>query len=191
MKLKHILVILGPPGSGKGTQGKLIAPILNYGYLSVGQFLREYSKKDTELARTIKEIIDAGKILPDSIFIQVFGEILQKIKDEEGVVFDGFPRDMDQVPLLEEMIRDLGIADVKVLFIDVPKEKLIERITHREIEGRADDDPKVIATRFDEYQKKSEPINKYFDKQGELVRINGDQGIEEVHNEIKSKLGIQ
>lgn len=191
MKIQHILVILGPPGSGKGTQGKMIAPLLGYDYLSVGQFLREYSKRDTELARQIKETIDAGRIIPDSLFLQIFGEILQKIKDADGVVFDGFPRDMEQVPILEEMAKDLGISDVKVILIEVPKDRLIERLTHREgKEGRVDDDPTVIATRFDEYRRKSAPINEYFRKLNELITINGDQGIDYVHKDIREALGV-
>lgn len=189
--LQHILVILGPPGSGKGTQGKLLAPILNYTYVSMGQYLREYAKKDTPLAAQIKQSIDSGHIIPDDLFEQIFPEVRGRIENSDGVIFDGFPRDTAQLPVLEKLVSDFNIPDIKAVFIDVPKEKLIARIHAREkSEDRADDDPEIISTRFDEYMTKSLPAIEYFEKKHKLIKVNGDQSIESTHKEILEKLNI-
>ena len=184
-------LLFGYPGSGKGTQGKLLAPILNYAYLSMGQFLREYSKHDNALARKIKDTIDGGHMIDQETFLEILDEVKVLISHSPGVIFDGFPRRMDQVPILEQIIKENNNPDVKAILIDVPKEKLLERITQRGKEGRADDSPEVIETRFKQYGEKSAPINDYFAQKGLLITINGDQPVEAVHQEILNKLGLK
>lgn len=190
--LQHILIVLGPPGSGKGTQGKMLALILNYSYLSMGQYLRAYALRDTDLAKRIKQSIDSGHIISDELFDQVFPEVKSTIRNSNGIIFDGFPRDEAQVPILENLISELNVKDIKVVFLDVPKEKLLSRLHKREkSEDRADDSPEVIGTRFDEYMHKSLPVIEYFEKKGWLIRVNGDQSIEATHDEIVKKLGLE
>lgn len=190
MELKKIVVILGPPGSGKGTQGKLLAPILNFAYLSMGQFLREYGELDRPMSRKIKDMIDGGNMITTEMLKEIFDDVLLRIKDSKGVVFDGFPRKLDQVPFFEKIVEDNGIQDVKVISLEVPEEKLLQRIHGRD-QGRADDDPSIIKTRFDLYQEKTLPINDYFEKKGLLIKVNGDQPVEDVHKEILNKLGLK
>jgi adenylate kinase len=193
MKIQNVIVILGPPGSGKGTQGKMLAAFLNYNYLSMGQYLRQYTTKDTELAKKIKETIDSGLIIRDEWMVQIFREAIDSLPQAKGIVLDGFPRDIGQAPILEEFMRMHETKSLKVLFLDVDKEDLIKRIGQREksaVVTRADDDPKIISTRFEEYKNKTFPLKKYFEDKGILIAINGNQSIEETHDEILKKLGL-
>jgi adenylate kinase len=189
MKIKNILILIGPPGSGKGTQGKLLAPVLGYNYLSMGSTLRSYATANTPAAKEVKELIDAGRIIPDTMIKKIFNDAVKSLPQSEGLILDGFPRDIDQVHILDEAFAKYGTQKVKVLFIDVPKAHVIARLTKREgIESRADDDPQVIETRFEEYDRKTHPLLEYFQKQHRLVHINGDQAIEKVHAEILKAL---
>ncbi|HYE22438.1 MAG TPA: adenylate kinase [Verrucomicrobiae bacterium] len=192
MVIENVIIILGPPGSGKGTQGKLLVPVLNYSYVSMGQVLRKYASEGTELGLRIKEVIDGGRIIPDEWIRVIFHEVMMSLPETQGVILDGFPRDLMQAPLLEEGVKDFGIQNIKVLFIEVPEEKLITRLTARQSTGekRADDDPKIFRTRFEEYRTKTYPLKEYFKKRNELIEINGDQSVEDVHKEILSKLKI-
>jgi adenylate kinase len=188
MKIKNFLILIGPPGSGKGTQGKLLAPILDYNYLSLGQTLREISRrKHDERANQIKKLINKGMIIPDEMINNIVLETIKNLPREEGVILDGFPRDIEQVSILDEAIAKFNVDRVKAIFIDVPKIKLLQRLKLRQ-DARADDDPEVIETRFKEYDKKTHPILDYFDKQHKLLKVNGDQTVEEVHADILKKL---
>src|SRR4051812_13903628 len=184
MEIKNILVILGPPGSGKGTQGKLLAPILNYEYVSMGQVLRNYVQKGNELGAKVKTMIDAGQIIPDEWIRVIFHEVLLELPENtHGVILDGLPRDMSQEPILEEGCKQYGVENIKVVFIEVPEEKLRERLKLRGEDGsnRADDNPVVFDTRFAEYKNKTYPLKEFFEKRNQLVLINGDQSIEDTH----------
>ncbi|MBI2607770.1 MAG: nucleoside monophosphate kinase [Candidatus Doudnabacteria bacterium] len=195
MKLKKIILLMGAPGSGKGTQSKLLSKVLGFGYFSTGELSREYAKQDNRLGREIKVIVDKGVILPIDIIRQIFVKKLESLTSEEGLILDGYPRTLDQVELLNELMSKYTVMDIVVLFLNVDRDQLHKRLSKR-IEGegahgrRADDDPKIIMTRFDEYQKKTAPVKDYYQKNGKLIIINGDQPIEAVHQEILEKLGI-
>jgi adenylate kinase len=189
MKIKNLLILIGPPGSGKGTQGKLLAPILEYNYLSLGQTLRQYSAGDSPHAAEIKKIIDSGLIIPDAAIKKIFFDAVKILPKAKGLILDGFPRDIDQVNILDEAILKYKIEKVKAIFIDVPKNNIMQRLLKREgIEARSYDNPEVIETRFREYDEKTYPMVKYFEQQHRLIRINGDQTVENVHAEIIRKL---
>ncbi|HYC79689.1 MAG TPA: nucleoside monophosphate kinase [Candidatus Binatia bacterium] len=189
MKIKNLLILIGPPGSGKGTQGKLLSPILEFNYLSLGQTLRQYAKQKTPEAKEIKKLINAGHIIPDATIKRIFFEAIKTLPKAKGLILDGFPRDIDQVNILDEAIGKYKVHRLKAIFIDVPKVKVLQRLQKREdTESRADDNPEVIETRFQEYDEKTYPLVKYFEKQHRLIRIHGDQTIENVHAEIVRKL---
>jgi adenylate kinase len=193
MNIENVIIVLGPPGSGKGTQGKLLAPILNYNYLSMGQYLREFSNRETALASMVRETINSGHIIKDTWMPEIFEEAIESMPKADGIILDGFPRDLGQAPVLEKFLADHQAKSLKVLFIDVSKEDLILRINQREkdsSEKRADDDPSIISTRFAEYEKKTFPLHKYFEDKGVLISINGNQPIESTHKEIMEKLGL-
>lgn len=189
MIIKNVLVLIGPPGSGKGTQGKMLAAKLNYNYLSMGQAIREYTKTKTERAQEIKKIIDGGHFIPNEWIRELFFEKIKALPKAAGLILDGFPRDFHQSPILDEMIEKYHVDGVRAIFIDVPKIKIIERLKIRETtEARADDDPNVIETRFHEYDEKTFPLVSYFEHKHKLISINGDQSVEKVQEEILRKL---
>lgn len=216
MALKKIIIVLGPPGSGKGTQSKMLAEELDFIHLSTGEILREKAKEDSDLGRQIKNTIDKGIIVTDDIIRAVFVEKLESV-EKQGVILDGYPRTVGQVKILEETMAKYNIFNLKVVFLQVDKEKLLKRITGRKTcslcqemykEGmpeydkgvcskcggllivRADDDPSVVGKRFDEYNQKTAEVKDYYEQSGSLIAINGDQSIEAVHQEISDKLKL-
>lgn len=190
MKIKNLILLIGPPGSGKGTQGQLLAPLLGYNYLSMGQTLRNITKQDTPQAQQIKTLIDAGHIIPDDMIRDIFHSTVQALPPAEGLILDGFPRDVHQVNILNELLNAHQVENVRAVFIDVPKIKVIDRIKQRaRLENRADDDPEIIHTRFLEYDEKTHPLVDYFERHHWLARVDGDQPIEKVHEVIMRKLG--
>lgn len=185
MKIKNLIILIGPPGSGKGTQGKLLAPLLNYNYLSMGSTLREHAKWDSK----IKKMIDAGKIIPDDMIRKIVNETISDMPQAKGLILDGFPRDIAQAIVLDEAIFKYKVDKVVGIFLDVPKSSVMGRLKKRKgKEARADDHPEVIETRFLEYDQKTHPLVAYFEKHHKLVHINGDQPAEDVHAEILKRI---
>ena len=192
--LQNVILLMGPPGCGKGTQSKLLVDKLGYGYFSMGDTLRAYAKMDSDLGRQIKTTIDQGYIVPDDVAEQVFRESFIKIAENaKGLIVDGYPRTDQQIRVFEEVLTSLGANDkIKVIFLDVDKQKLIDRLKLRsQTEGRDDDaDMAAIEKRFDEYNKKTAFAKQYYDNIGLVTHINGDQSIEVIHQEILTKLGL-
>jgi adenylate kinase len=189
MALQNIIVLMGPPGSGKGTQTKLLSSNLGYEFFSTGELAREYAQKDTELGRKIKSTIDQGIILPIEIIREIFLKKFESMLDVSGIILDGYPRTIDQVELLDELVAKYNIKNIKVIFLDVNKHKLLERISLRgKAEGRVDDDMVTVEKRFDEYTVKTAPVKEYYESKGLLIHINGDQSAQEVYKEIMEKI---
>ena len=203
MRLQKIIVFLGPPGSGKGTQSKLLVEKLGYAYFSMGDTLRQYAKHNTELGREIKNSIEQGIIVEDDAARQVALESFEKALDHPGLVLEGYPRTPGQVVVLDEFIQANKIVDLIVLSIDVDKDRLLERLSLRKtcpncqamykpgaeeyrtgicsvcghkIEARVDDlDLKFVEKRFLEYEDKTAKIIDHYEQKGNVVHINGDQ----------------
>lgn len=187
--LEKIILIMGPPGSGKGTQGKLLAQKTGYKYFSTGDVLRDLVNRQTKLGAKVKSIIDQGYIIPDELMHDIFIDKIGSINSASAVVVDGYPRTLGQVKILEEVVNKFKIKEITVLFLEVDRNQLVERIASR-AQGRADDDPKVINKRFEEYETKTAPVKEYFEQNGSLIKINGDQSVNQVQTEILQKLGI-
>jgi adenylate kinase len=189
MQLQNVILLMGPPGSGKGTQSKLLVEKLGYADFSMGDTLREYAKMETELGREIKKTIDQGIIVPDEISKQIFEEKFAGFLDRKGLVLDGYPRTLGQVEVLGNLIKQYNLP-FRVLFLDVDKQKLLNRLSLRsKSQGRADDtDVAAVEKRFDEYMVKTAPVKNRYESEGALVHINGDQTIEQVQQEIISKI---
>lgn len=182
---------MGAPGSGKGTQTELLASKLGYEYFSTGALSREYALQDNDFGRKVKAIIDAGEILPIEIIVEIFTKKFESITDKSGVILDGYPRTVEQAQLLEQLIQKYNIKDLKVLFLEVDKNKLLDRIAKRAaVANRADDDPSAVEKRFDEYINKTAPVKEYYEQKGLLAHINGDQPIEAVQQDILKALVV-
>ncbi|MEJ0021329.1 MAG: nucleoside monophosphate kinase [Candidatus Doudnabacteria bacterium] len=190
--MKQIIILMGPPGSGKGTQSRLLMEKLGYGYFSMGDTFREAAKQDNDLGRLIKTTIDQGMIVSDELTKQVFDQEIEKVMGKPGLILDGFPRTAGQVEMLNSVLAKHNISDQRIFVLDVDKVKLLTRLSLRSAtEGRVDDsDIARVEKRFEEYEKKTAQIRDYYESKEMLIHINGDQSIEGVQQEILSQLGI-
>lgn len=172
------LIILGPPGAGKGTQSKLISRKYGLRNISVGNVLRKEVKKKTKLGLKVKPYLERGDLAPDPIVYSIIKKYLKK----GNFVLDGFPRHMSQVKLLKEKIN-------VVIFLDCKKEVIVERLKRRrKIKNRKDDWDEIIEYRWLIYKNKSLPVINYYKKKGMLITIDGNPGIREVFDNITEKL---
>ncbi len=179
------LILLGPPGSGKGTQAKRLAESFGYLHLSTGDMLREEVKKGSELGAKAKSIMEKGELVPDDLIVAM---IKSRLTDgDSGVILDGFPRTVAQAEALDTMLTEAGEVIDRALLVDVSDEEVTKRLLGRaEIEGRADDTPDVIGNRLNVYKQQTEPIVDYYSKLSKLSRINGEQAIEQVFADLKA-----
>lgn len=211
MKDRKLFILVGPPGSGKGTQSELLTKELNINYYSVGEILRNEVANKTKLGKEVVPFLKAGTLAPDDLIARI---MFNKLKNSrKSLIFDGFPRNLKQAKLLDEEVKQLEISKV-VIEIDLPVSKIIERISGRrycvcgktyhlkykptKIKGvcdkcgkklkvRSDAKPEVVKERIKIYNKKTRPIiNFYKDNNGYVYRhIDGDQAIPKVHDDIR------
>jgi len=203
-----IVVFLGPPGAGKGTQAQRLAQEKGFIHISTGDLLREAVKRGTELGKKAKEYMDRGELVPDHLIVEM---IKEKIPSEGNVILDGFPRTVAQAEALDAMLTGMGkLVDAVILF-DVPDEVVIERLSGRRIdpktgkvyhikynpppEGveviqRDDDREEVIKKRLEVYRKQTTPLIEYYKERGLLKVIDATKSPEEVYKELLKVLGL-
>jgi adenylate kinase len=183
------ILLLGPQGAGKGTQGKLISAEYGIPHIATGDILRAAMAAGTEVGRRVKPIYDAGGLVPDDIMIELIRERLAADDAANGFVLDGFPRTAVQAAALEEMLDEIGRPLTVVLEFQLPEEVSIERLTRRAgEEGRADDTPEGIRRRLGLYHEETEPLIEHYRARGSLVGIPADRPIEEVFEDIQRVL---
>jgi adenylate kinase len=211
------ILLLGPPGSGKGTQAALLKDALGIPHISSGELFREHLKKQTKLGKEANEYIDRGELVPDNVTIAMVMERLNLPDTRNGALLDGFPRTVPQAQALDQALEDIGSKLEVVISISVPEEELVERISGRllckvggesyhvrykppirsgvcDIDGgelyrREDDKPETVHKRIKVYWEQTNPLIGYYREKGILREINGDQSIEAVEDEILSILG--
>jgi adenylate kinase len=185
-KQGKILVILGPPGSGKGTVSKKLAERNGFIHISTGDLIRNSDDKE------LKKLVSGGNFIPDRLMVRMLRKEMGKINFSNGVIIDGFPRNLKQVKLLDSLLGKMGVGLSHVLFLDLKEEKAKERILKRaEKENRQDDkDPEVIAKRFQEYQEKTSPLIDKYKKSRKLVTVDASEGSESVYDSVVKKLDI-
>lgn len=197
------IIILGPPGAGKGTQAALLAKRLNIAHIATGDILREEVKRATSLGLQAKRYMERGELVPDDVIIDM---VKGKLAKQEGFVLDGFPRTLKQAQALEGLKIDVALN------IELSREELIERLSARRVcqrcgrsynlrseppkdnlicdscggglIERSDDRPEVIARRYDIYQQQSAPVVEFYRKRGVLKEIDGNRAIEAVFGEV-------
>ena len=184
------LILVGPPGAGKGTQAKLIANHYGWVHLSTGDLFRQHLKNQTELGKLAQQYMDKGLLVPDEVVIGMVKDFIDQHNDAKGFIFDGFPRTIEQAKALDDMLSEKGKQVNLVIFIDVPEDEIIKRIQKRALEeGRTDDaDESIIRKRLEEYMNKTAPLLGYYERKDKLVKINGIGTIEEIFNRIKDVL---
>lgn len=185
------LVIFGAPGSGKGTQSEKLIDRYGLHHISTGELLRKHIAEGTELGVVADRYISQGRLIPDDLMIDVLAHHLdQNKKDvENGVIFDGFPRTIPQAKALKEMLAKRGTKIHAVVGLEVPEEKLIDRMLLRgKKEGRADDNLETIKQRLDVYHNQTMPLRQYYMDEGKYCKIQGDALVDDIFKEITETL---
>jgi len=184
------ILLLGAPGSGKGTQGKILAERLTIPKIATGDLIRAAMQTGTPLGTQARQFYDAGKLVPDSVIFGLIKEELAKPEAKDGAIFDGFPRTAGQAELVDRTLAERGQRLSAILLLDVPEEEVVRRMTERaKVEGRIDDTPDVIKTRLQVYQRDTAPVIAHYAGRGVVHRIPGTGSVEDIAAEIKRKLG--
>jgi len=178
------IILIGIQGSGKSTQGNLLRDKLKTPYLSTGHIFREIAKEKTSLGRYVKEVMNAGFLIPDGKTVHIVSEYLKKPEYENGYILDGFPRTLEQVEEFEN-----GVD--KVIYLRVSDKEALWRLSYRngdKGEEREDETLTAIRRRIELFHKLTEPVLDHYEKRGILIEINGEKPIEDIHKEILEKI---
>ena len=205
------IVMLGPPGAGKGTQAKKIAQKMNLAHISTGDLFRENLKNETELGKLAQEYMNKGELVPDDVTVRMVEARLERPDCEAGAVLDGFPRTPEQAKALDALLEKFNSEVSLVPYIKVPDELLVERLSGRwmsqsgrvyhakynppkvkwiddedgsPLYQREDDKPETVRHRIEVYNEQTAPLIAYYEEKGILVEIDGTQAIEDVTEDI-------
>lgn len=182
------LVLLGPPGSGKGTQAALLAERLGLPAISTGEMVRDAMASGTDLGRRVGSIVDSGSLVDDETMAEIVRLRLAEEDARQGFILDGYPRTLPQVDALEGILGDLGVELDRAVMIEVPREELVRRMTAR---GRNDDTEEVIVHRLEVYTEQTAPVAERYRREGLLVTVDGYRPIDEVQRSILAALGVE
>ena len=184
------IVIFGAPGSGKGTQSDKIIAEYGVEHISTGDVLRAEINCNAELGKTAAAYINEGKLVPDSLIIDILASTLDaKGKDIKGVIFDGFPRTIAQAEALNNMLAERGQEVSTVIGLEVNDEELIKRIIARgKTSGRADDNEETAKKRLDTYYSQTMPLKDFYIKEGKYAKIDGVGSIDDIYSNIKAAI---
>jgi adenylate kinase len=211
------IILLGPPGSGKGTQADKIIEAYGLMHVSTGNMLRKEIADGTELGEKAKAIMDAGNLVSDDIIIGMIRNLLTSAQNDKGYLFDGFPRTVPQAEALDKLYDELGMKVDYALNIDVSDDEVIRRISNRrscvdcgatyhllykapKAEGicdvckhalvqRDDDKPEVVKQRLGNYHKQTSPLIAFYEQKSLLVNVNGERAIDEIAQDISKIIG--
>jgi len=210
------IIVLGAPGAGKGTQADILSQEMNLPHIASGDLFRQALEERTKVGLLAKSYMDKGELVPDEVTIKMILERIDQPDCTSGCLFDGFPRTLHQAKVLEKALREQGKSIDKAIYIEVPKEELVKRLSGRRLcrvcqtpyhiissppkapgkcdrcggalYQRFDDREKIVKDRLNVFFAQTVPILDYYEKQGKLIRINGNLGIQGVAREINSAL---
>lgn len=207
------IILLGPPGSGKGTQAHQLCQRYNIGHVSTGDILRKNTQRGTELGKTAQEFIQAGELVPDGLIFQMLEDLYHRTRGgSQGFILDGFPRSRSQAQALADFMQQHGQKIHRVLLLKLDDDVIVGRLVHRrtcprcgrsyhllssppQVEGRcdsdgqelvwrADDHEEVIRNRLETYHAQTEPVAEFYSSQGLLVGIDASHSIADIHQHI-------
>jgi adenylate kinase len=210
------LVLLGPPGAGKGTQAERLTSDFDLPYYATGEILRQAVRDETPLGKEAKSYMDKGELVPDELINKVIMDRIDSPEAEDGFLLDGFPRNVEQANMLEDALEKRGRKLSSVLLVDAPDDEVIRRISGRRLcvknghvyhvdfdppkhEGvcdqdgsrliqRDDDKPETVQTRLDVYHQQTKPLIDYYDGRSLLRRFDGSRSPSDVHDHIRASL---
>jgi adenylate kinase len=186
------VLLIGPPGSGKGTQGERLAARLGLEHLAAGDLLRAEVATNTPLGKRIAEIMQRGDLVPDAVILALLMPRVLAAADGNGYLLDGFPRSVDQAVEARKLAEIADASPHAVIYLDAPRDELVRRILARaEVEGRADDNPETVANRLRVFDDATRPLVDYYRDRGLLHVINADQHEDEVTADILKALGVE
>lgn len=184
------LLVMGPPGAGKGTQCVKLAEHFSVPHISSGDLFRHHISNKTTLGQTVQKYLDSGEYVPDQITTEMVRERLDQPDASEGFVLDGYPRTTVQVGDLDSMLATTASGLNSVLVISVPENDLVARLAKRASEqGRADDDESVVRRRVQVYQEQTEPVLELYRKRGQVIEIDGLGSVDEVFSRLLAAVG--
>ena len=187
-----IIILLGPPGSGKGTQANFIQNKLSIPHLSTGDILRQSVKNETDLGNKVKNIMAKGELVSDDLVLDVIKERVSQSDCNLGFILDGYPRNITQAESLNIVLKDIDRNIDRILFLDVDFEVLESRIESRSKENneekRADDTSDILIKRLDEYKSQTAPLGEYYSNDKKFKKINGMNSISQVSLDIENFL---
>lgn len=179
------VLLIGPPGSGKGTQGERLAHQLGLEHIAAGDLLRAEVEAETPLGRQVSDYMKRGDLVPDVVILSLLMPRVLAAAEHNGYLLDGFPRSVQQAVEARSLAERAGAAPDAVVYLDAPREELVRRILARaEIEGRADDNPETVANRLHVFDEATRPLVDYYRERGLLKVIDANQGEDEVTAEI-------
>ena len=180
------ILLLGPPGAGKGTQGAILAEQLGVPKFATGDLLRDAVKNGTPLGQKARAVMEAGQLVSDDIILGVVREELAKPASASGVILDGVVRTIAQAEGVERILDELGRQVDRVLFFDVTDEEILSRLERRRgLEGRADDDPAAVAVRLAAYREQTAPVLDWYETRGGVVRVPAVGTVEEIADRVR------
>jgi adenylate kinase len=185
------ILLLGPPGSGKGTQGALLAERANVPRVSTGDLLRDAVAAGTPLGLQARGYMDRGLLVPDDVILGLIADVLRSPEAANGVLMDGFPRTVPQAEAVDRLLTEQGRRIDHVLLIDVPEDELERRMLGRaRAQGRSDDTPETIRERFRVYVEQTAPLVDYYRERGVVVDVPGVGSIDDIARRIARTLGL-
>jgi len=183
------IVIFGPPGSGKGTQSEKIIGKYGFAHISTGDLLRSETASGSELGNKVKSIMEKGELVSDNLIIDVMESALNRLGDVPGVIFDGFPRTVNQAAELKKMLNSRGTEVSAMLSLEVDHDELVNRLLLRkEQTGRSDDNLETIENRIKVYHDQTAPVMDFYKKEGKFHAIDGTGSIDEIFERIDKVL---
>lgn len=214
--MSKIIVLIGAPGAGKGTQARLLDERRGIPQISTGDMFREMKTLDTPLAREVQEIMASGKLISDDLTYKIVRERTSKPDTAGTYVLDGYPRTAVQAEQLEDLAKEQG-KDIQAIEVDVPKDELMKRLTGRrscpvcgeiyniyskapkvdgfcddhpdaELNHRADDDEEKVKVRLETYEELTKPLLDYYERSGRLTKIDGTGEVEDIYSKLETKL---
>jgi adenylate kinase len=214
------LLLFGPPGAGKGTQAKFLIDLLGVPQISTGDMMRAERKSGSDLGKQFDEYMSAGKLVPDSLVLDLIKKRLTQQDAESGAIFDGYPRTVAQAEALDSLLAGLGRRIDRVVSLDVALEDIVDRVTGRrvcldcgqtyhvrytpppqngecvscggtKIVQRSDETEEVVRKRFEEYKAKTEPVLAHYEAKGVVKSVQGVGTLEEITERIKKAIGVE